>query len=101
MYKALQPFTMEAFHSRMSRAVGEADQVSELLADSFLEHKPMPSVSSTERVGSSGSDDNEPSAPGSDDVNEFIKSYRKERKAYHMRREIVERWKEERVSRTY
>lgn len=106
MYKALQPYTMESLHARMARAVTEAEQVSESLADSFLHSQPGGSNSAqggsaTSADGESGNGGNEETNNNGDDVVEFIKNYRKERKTYHMRREILERWREERVARTY
>lgn len=81
MYKSLQPFSMESLKARMARAVVESEQLSESLATSFLEE-------------GSGTISN-------DDINDFIKNYRQERKTYHMRSEIMERWKEDRVARNY
>lgn len=112
MYKALQPYTTEALKSRMARAVSEAEQVSELLADSFLENNSHSHLRSHNRTDSNISNSNGKSGASGDnlivddstiskDFNEFIKNYRKERKTYHSRKEIMERWKEERVSRTY
>lgn len=77
MYRAIQPFSMPALQADLDYATTESESVSETLAASFLDGKDM-SV---------------------DSVNEFIKSYRKERKTYHLRRERLNRWKEERVGR--
>lgn len=101
MYKALQPYTMESLHARMVRAVTEAEQLSESLADSFLQTGAPGSGGSN--GGDDGADGNEGGngASAGDDISDFIRNYRKERKTYHMRKEILERWREERVARTY
>lgn len=106
MYKSLQPFTTEAFKSRMSRAVGEAEQLSESLADSFLDTLQRNSNVNTVNYKDLQLDHNKHDNDiiediSIDDVNVFIKNYRNERKTYHMRKEVMERWKDDRVSRTY
>lgn len=91
MYKALQRFSMPALQARMDIAVAEAEQVCDGLGSSFLEASNGPAVGSA--TANCQADDSEVAA--------FVKQYRRERKTYYMRKEIQERWKEERVGRAY
>ncbi|KAK9480321.1 hypothetical protein V1514DRAFT_326071 [Lipomyces japonicus] len=72
--KALARFSSRALHARLRSATQEADQVSEALAHSFLEG------------GSSGND-----------TGQFVREYRRVRGIYHLRKERLDRWDEERV----
>ncbi|CAN6674612.1 hypothetical protein TRVA0_058S00276 [Trichomonascus vanleenenianus] len=74
MYKAIQPFSMPALQAKLAQLTRESEAASETMAVSFLD------------------------AGGS--IDEFIKDYRRERKLYHLRKERLERWKEERVAKT-
>jgi ESCRT-I complex subunit VPS37 len=78
MYRTIQPFSLPALQSRLEYAANEAESLSEILAASFLE-----GASSINGDG--------------ENVTEFIRNYRRERKMYHLRKERLERWKEERV----
>ena len=91
MYKALQRFSMPALQARMDMAVAEAEQICDGLGSSFLE-APHGSAASG-ATASLQADDAEVAA--------FVKQYRRERKTYYMRKEIQERWKEERVGRAF
>jgi hypothetical protein len=91
MYKALQRFSMPALQARMDMAVAEAEQICDGLGSSFLE---APHGSAT-----SGSTANVQADDA--EVAAFVKQYRRERKTYYMRKEIQERWKEERVGRAF
>ncbi|KAK7205341.1 hypothetical protein BZA70DRAFT_277874 [Myxozyma melibiosi] len=78
MYAALQPYSSSGLKARLSAATAEAEQVSEALAGSFLDM--------------SGS-----SSRGGLDAGQFVRDYRQVRKIFHLRKERLERWKEERV----
>ncbi|KAK9378824.1 uncharacterized protein V2V93DRAFT_375141 [Kockiozyma suomiensis] len=73
MYSALQPYAASSLKARLAAATSEAEQVSEALAGSFLD---------TNARG---------------DVGQFVREYRQVRRIFHLRKERMERWKEERV----
>jgi hypothetical protein len=75
MYRSLQPFSLPALQTRLDIATNEAESVSDTLVNSFLEDS------------------------NNSNVGDFVKNYRKERKSFHLRKERLERWKEERVAR--
>lgn len=79
MYRSIQPFSLAALQQKLDYAINESESLSETLGASFLE-------------GTTVKKDAE--AGG---VAEFLKSYRAERKLYHLRKERQARWREERV----
>ncbi|KAK9457915.1 hypothetical protein V1511DRAFT_491224 [Dipodascopsis uninucleata] len=79
MYSALAPYSGATLHSKLRAATIEAEQISEALADSFLEGGGMGTVTV-------------------DSVNKFVRDYRQVRRIYHLRKERLGRWDEERVA---
>lgn len=77
MYRAIQPWSLPALQSKLARITAESESLSETLAGSFLDA----------RGG----------AADADEVAEFVREYCKTRKTFHMRREWLARWNEERV----
>jgi chromosome segregation ATPase len=77
MYRAIQPWSLPALHSKLNHITSESEALSETLASSFL--------------------DSRGGAADPDTVAEFLREYRKARKAFHLRREWLARWNEERV----
>lgn len=74
MYRSLQPFSMPGIKSQLEYSTKESEDLSEVLAASFLEGTSQESVA------------------------EFIRQYRNERTTYHLRNERLQRLKEDRVS---
>lgn len=70
MFQALGPYTTPALQSRLARAAHESETASDALLASFL---------------SEGN------------VTDFLTAYRKERKLFHLRKERLDRWHEDRV----
>ncbi|KAF5098232.1 hypothetical protein D0Z00_002112 [Geotrichum galactomycetum] len=97
MYKALQRFSLPALQARMDMAVAEAEQICDGLGSSFLE---APHGAASTSSSSSGGAKANLQADDAE-VAAFVKQYRRERKTYYMRKEIQERWKEERVGRAF
>lgn len=74
MYRSLQPFSMPGIKSQLEYSTKESEDLSEVLAASFLEGTSQESVA------------------------EFIRQYRNERTTYHLRNERLQRLNEDRVS---
>ncbi|KAK9462902.1 uncharacterized protein V1516DRAFT_671440 [Lipomyces oligophaga] len=79
MYESLQPFSAPRLRSRLVNATAEAEHVSEALATSFLDQS---------NIG--GQRDADAAA-------QFVREYRQVRRIFHLRKERLERWNEERV----
>ncbi|ODQ64778.1 hypothetical protein NADFUDRAFT_52402 [Nadsonia fulvescens var. elongata DSM 6958] len=93
MYRSLQPFSMPALQSRMEQAVAEADNLSEVLIESFLSSKSN-NTTNHSNLGGQGQESAEV-------VEEFVLQYRKACKLKHLRSERLDRLKENRVGRVY
>ncbi|KAK9246002.1 hypothetical protein V1506DRAFT_559716 [Lipomyces tetrasporus] len=81
MYDALAPYSAARLRAKLGSATAEAEHVSEALAGSFLDTG----------AGRGGY------ASAGVDVGQFVREYRRVRRIYHLRKERVDRWNEERV----
>ncbi|KAK9356208.1 hypothetical protein V1523DRAFT_258480 [Lipomyces doorenjongii] len=84
MYEALAPYSSARLRAKLGSATEEAEHVSEALAGSFLD------IGGTARGHASAGVD----------VGQFVREYRRVRRIYHLRKERLERWNEERVGGT-
>ncbi|KAK9469107.1 hypothetical protein V1512DRAFT_258611 [Lipomyces arxii] len=82
MRDTMAPYSSASLHARLGAATVEAEHVSEALAGSFLD---------TGHPSHSG----DYALPGG--VDQFVREYRRVRKIYHLRKERLERWNEDRV----
>ncbi|KAK9387610.1 hypothetical protein V1515DRAFT_601193 [Lipomyces mesembrius] len=81
MYDALAPYSSARLRAKLGSATEEAEHVSEALAGSFLD------IGGTARGHASAGVD----------VGQFVREYRRVRRIYHLRKERLDRWNEERV----
>ncbi|KAK9325202.1 hypothetical protein V1517DRAFT_203096 [Lipomyces orientalis] len=81
MYDSIAPYSAGRLRAKLGSATAEAEHVSEALAGSFLD-------TSAGRGGY---------ASAGVDVGQFVREYRRVRRIYHLRKERVDRWNEERV----
>ncbi|KAK9484747.1 hypothetical protein V1527DRAFT_468936 [Lipomyces starkeyi] len=81
MYDALAPYSSARLRAKLGSATEEAEHVSEALAGSFLD------------IGGASRG----YASAGVDVGQFVREYRRVRRIYHLRKERLDRWKEERV----
>ncbi|KAK9370646.1 hypothetical protein V1509DRAFT_616395 [Lipomyces kononenkoae] len=79
MYDALAPYSSARLRAKLDSATVEAENVSEALAGSFLD------------IGGAAR------TQGVVDVGQFVREYRRVRRIYHLRKERLDRWNEERV----
>ncbi|KAK9237414.1 hypothetical protein V1525DRAFT_360659 [Lipomyces kononenkoae] len=79
MHDALAPYSSARLRAKLDSATAEAENVSEALAGSFLD------------IG--GAARNQAVV----DVGQFVREYRRVRRIYHLRKERLDRWTEERV----
>ncbi|KAK9451640.1 uncharacterized protein V1518DRAFT_409132 [Limtongia smithiae] len=78
MNDALRPYTSASLRAQLASATTEAENISEALAGSFLD--------TSGNGGTLGPD-----------VGQFVREYRRVRKIFHLRKERLDRWNEERV----
>ncbi|KAK9373875.1 uncharacterized protein V1513DRAFT_447820 [Lipomyces chichibuensis] len=81
MYDALAPYSSARLRVKLGSATEEAEHVSEALAGSFLD------IGGASRMHASAGVD----------VGQFVREYRRVRRIYHLRKERLDRWNEERV----